>query len=274
MTPTPVPQVPASAAGALTTKLDSTECLLRNCAARTRRGNRLTAIVGAGLLLLLGTYFVYGYRQISSVMEPDTLVSVAEQWVEEKLPEGRKTVEAEVNKSAPVWAASLSKQAQSSLPSIRENLEDYVVQQVDQTIDETADVTEAQFRNFLKENRDSLEQGFKDLATSPNLADDSLGRLEAALNSNLEVDMKLGSKELFASLEQMNAKLRRLKEGRELTAEEALERQVLTLLRRLQLENVDDGPLDTRSAKNTAAVPLPSLDEESTPAETATKTAE
>jgi hypothetical protein len=189
-------------------------------------------------LLVLGGYFVYGYRQISSVMEPDTLVSVAEQWLEEKLPEGRKAVQAEVDRSAPVWAAGLSKQAQSSLPSIREKLEIYVVEQVDLTIDGTADVTEAQFRKYLQENRAALEQGFKDLATSPRLADESLERMEAALNDHLEVDMKLGAKELFASLEQMNSKLQRLKDGRNLTAEEALERQVLMLLRRLQLENV------------------------------------
>jgi RecG-like helicase len=274
MTSTPAPHVPAFAAGSLPPSLDATERVLKDCAERTRRGNRLTAIVGVGLLLLLGAYFLYGYQQISSVMEPNTLVSVAEQWLEDKLPEGRRAVEAEVDKSAPTWAASLSKQAQSSLPSIREKLEGYVVEQVDQTLDETVDVTESQFRKFLQENRDSLEQGFKDLATNPKLADESLARLEEALNSHLETDMKLGSKELFASLEQMNAKLQHLKEDRKLTAEEALERQVLMLLRRLQLENVHGEPIAAQSAEKTAALPLPRLGGQSTPAETATKAAE
>src|SRR5262249_39371512 len=94
---------PAQTAG-LATSLDATERLLTNCAGRTRGANRWTTVVGAGLLLVLGAYFVYGYRQISSVMEPDTLVSVAEQWLEEKLPEGRRAVQAEVDKSAQVWA--------------------------------------------------------------------------------------------------------------------------------------------------------------------------
>src|SRR5262249_40171790 len=180
--------------------LQASERLLQDSTSRTIRSNRLTVIVGAALLVLLGAYFAYGYHEISSVMEPDTLVSLAEQWLEDKLPEGRRAAEAEIDRSAPVWAANLSKQAQSSLPSVREKLEEYVVQQVDQTINESVDVTEEQFRKFLRDNHDSLEQGFKDLARNERLADESLERLEAALNSKLEVDMKQASKEMFASL--------------------------------------------------------------------------
>jgi hypothetical protein len=241
------------APGNLAACLDASERLLQDCASRTRRANRLTVIVGVGLLLLLGGYFAYGYQQISSVMEPDTLVSVAEQWLEDKLPEGRQAAQAEIDKSAPVWAENLSKQAQTSLPSIREKLEGYVVEQVDQTIDQTVDVTETRFRDFLRDNRDLLEKGFKDLATSPKLADESLEQLVEALNSKLEVDMKLGSKELFTTLEQMNVKLQRLRDDRKLTPEEAMERRALTLLRRLQLENVNSSSLGSSTVENASA---------------------
>jgi hypothetical protein len=207
-------------------------------AASIRRSGALTLGVGIVLLGLLAGYFWYGYQQISSVMNPDTLVAAASGWVEDQLPEVRKSLETEVDKSAPVWAASLSKQARDSLPSLRSKLEEHVMQQVDATIEQTVNMTDAEFRKFLQDNRPTLEQGFKDLKGDPALAQESLQRIEDAVQEQFAVNMQQGASDLFATLGQMRAKLVRLKAGTSLTQEEKLERHVLTLLRGLQLSSV------------------------------------
>lgn len=249
-------QYPADA-GSLATSLDETDRLLKNCTSRTRNGNVLTILVGVVLLGLLGGYFVYGYNQISSVMEPDTLVDVAQSWLDNQIPEVRRSLEAEVDRSAPVWAESLSKQAQSSLPSIREKLEDYVLEQVDQTVEQSMSITEDNFRKFLREKREVLDEGFKDLATSPQLAKESLARLELAMNDAMEADMKQGASDLYTTLTLMNVKLARLKAGQHLTTEEALERQVLMQIRRLQLEEIGADKGDAGGAQADIILPVP-----------------
>jgi hypothetical protein len=229
-------------------KLIASERTLQEIAARSNRSARLTILVGGLLLVLMGSYFAFGYQQISSVLDPDTLISVAEGWIEEQLPEARTAAEAEVKKSAPVWAASLSRQAQSSLPTMRAKLEDYALQQIDATIDQTIDVTESQFRDFLKSRRSVLEAGFKDLSESPELAETSLAALEEALESQWQADMQAGSRDLFSTLQQMSAKLVRLKAGDGLTSEEQHERELLMLMRRLQLQEVKIDAADAEAA--------------------------
>ena len=257
MNSTPAPQQLPADPISLAKSLDETDRLIKDCTGSTRRGNSLTIIAGVVILAIVAGYFVYGYGEISSVMEPDTLVNAAQSWLEDQLPEVRKSLEAEVDKSAPVWAESLSKQAQSSLPSIREKLEDYVLQQVDQTIEETVSITEDNFRKFLREKREVLDAGFADLATSPELAKESLARLETAMNETYATDMKQGASDLYTTLTQMTEKLARLKAGQSLTREEALERQILMQFRRLQLEQVVADKPNNDSEQMAAVLAVP-----------------
>jgi hypothetical protein len=235
--PSSPPATPASSSS-IKASLDETERLIKNCTARTRMGNTMTLVVGVLILGALGAYFTYGYIQIADVLEPKKLVDAAETFIEDRIPEVRKTLEAEVDKSAPIWAESLSKQAQSSLPSVREKLETYIVEQVDSTLADTVSLTEDHFRSMLKDKRQVLENGFKDLANSPALAKDTLKEIEDAMEGAFQADMKQGAAELFATLGLMNSTLARLKAGQQLTQQEYRKRQILMLLRRLQTEQI------------------------------------
>lgn len=235
---TPAAQPPAAGPASIQASINDTERLLKDCATRTRRGNMLTVIVGAFVLLLLGGYFAYGYSQIADVTKPKVMVDAAESWLEDQIPEVRKTLEAEVDKSAPVWAESLSKQAQASLPTVREKLEAYVLDQADQIMEQTVNLTEEHFRKVLKEKREVLEEGFNDLAKSPKLAKETLRDLVDAMEGVFQADMKEGSSEMFARLNFMTEKLTRLKAGKDLNPEENLERLVLMQVRRLQSDHI------------------------------------
>lgn len=247
---TTAPNSPQSAGAAtdVAARLDQSERQLREITKSTRRGNVITIVVAVILFAILGGYFSYGYRAIASILEPDTLLDAAENWVEQQLPEVRKSLETEVNKSAPVWAESLSKQAQSSLPSIREKMEEYVLQQVDQAVEQSVSISEDSFRKFLREKRDVLEAGFKDLASSPKLAEESLARLENEMNSSLGADMHQGARDLYQTLNQMSDKLARLKSGVQLSPQEQLERNILMQFRRLQLQNIAEKPPEQAQA--------------------------
>ncbi|MGQ0635818.1 MAG: hypothetical protein ACT4QC_14500 [Planctomycetaceae bacterium] len=227
------------AADGLESRLAAADRLLESTAAKIRRGSLLTAVVGALLLLLLGGYFAYGYSQFSALMQPDTLVSFAESYVEEQVPEARKKAEEQIIQAAPGWAASLSQQGQEAIPELREKLETFVLENIDRLIDDTVRVSTEEFRSFLRDNRDRLEQGFKDLSTSPKLADESLLSLETALQNRLQTDMQQGAQDLFGTLAQLNQTIGRLQAGRELTPEEVLERRILMTARRLQLQQAD-----------------------------------
>ena len=255
MNTTPVPQAPADVAS-IKARLDDTDQLLSKFTARTRRGNLMTIIVGILILSVMGSYFAYGYSEISTLTEPNILIGAAESWIEEQLPEVRKSLEAEVDKSAPVWAESLSKQAQASLPTIREKLEEYVLQQVDQSVENAVNLTEDHFRKLLREKRSVLEAGFEDLATSPHLAKESLALLEEAMAGIFERDMQEGAAEVFATLNLMSTKLSRLKAGQDLTPEESREREILMQFRRLQLEPEKPAPAAEKSVLDTE-IPTP-----------------
>ena len=219
--------------------LEEIDRLLKGLIARTNRENLLTWLFGILALGVLGGYFSYGYNEIASALEPKALVGAAESWIEDKLPEVRKAIEVEVDKSAPDWAENLSKRAQSSLPTIRKKLEDYVLQQVEKSVAEAVTITEDHFRQLLREKRDVLAEGFKDLANSPELAKESLARLENVMDGVFQSDMRQGAADVFATLNQMTAKLVRLKAGQQLNAEEAREREVLMQFRRLQEDRVN-----------------------------------
>jgi hypothetical protein len=217
--------------------LESTQQLLGRTASRLRLANSFTMIVGILIVVLLAAYFIFGYRQLAELMEPDTLVAAASTWIEEQLPVARRTVQEEVTRHAPDWAASLSKQAQSSLPELRGKLEEHVQLQVDEMAESAMAISEVQFRKFLRDNRESLRKSFEELAANPQLTDESLQLIEEMVDREFQFNMREGADDLFAILNLMTAKLTRLKSGKDLDEQERLERRVLMLARRLQQEN-------------------------------------
>jgi hypothetical protein len=226
----------------LTAKVDRLKGELAAEVSRTRRSTFLTGLVGAIALIALFGYFTFGYMKFEEATQPEHLVNVAQTIVNDNLPEARKSIEAEVVRSAPIWAEGLSKQARDAIPTAREKLEEYVLAQVDEQLKRGTVLTEERFRNFLRQNQDVLKKDLQELSTSPELAEQSLTQLETALSEQLEGDMKTQAHEFFTALGGIIDKLNRYKEGKDLNRGEQVERQVLLLVRRLQHEQVGGAP--------------------------------
>jgi hypothetical protein len=212
------------------------------------RRSRITGCVALVLLIVLAGYFYFGYKNFDEVTRPEMVVQVAETFVDTNLPELRKSLQAEIIRSAPGWAEQLSLELQASMPQARAQLEDYIIDQMDTVLHETNALSQEQFRSFLRENRPALERGFKDLAQSPTMAEETMKQVIDGLDKQLSPQMQLESSDLFETVSMMKKKLDRLKSAQNLTNEQQLERRVLMVTRRLQLETVEPGTLRGQAA--------------------------
>jgi hypothetical protein len=225
-------------ATALQKQLDRLREQLAAERASTSRATTLTAVVAVIALLLVCGYFAYGYKLFAEVTEPEKVVDAAEGMIEEKLPEARNTLEEQIIKSAPQWAAGLSKQAQDGLPDARKRLTDRFVAEAEKASNEASVLSEEHYRKFLRNNKSTLEEALKDLAKNPELAEATLQKIEIPLESELGGDMKLDAKELCRDIGSVRNNLQRLIEGKGLTPEQKVERRVWMLARRLQAEGM------------------------------------
>jgi hypothetical protein len=215
---------------------------------RTSRATFFTVAVAVIALLLVGGYFAYAYKLFAEMTEPEKIVDVAEGLIEEKLPEARTALEDQIIKSAPQWAEGLSKQAQDGLPEARRRLTDRFLVEAEKAAGEANVLTEEHYRKFLRANKPALEETIKDLAKSPDLAEESLQRIELPLENELVGDMKLDAHEVCRDIVSVRANLQRLSGGKGLTPEQKVERRVWMLARRLHAEGTGSTPSESSPA--------------------------
>jgi hypothetical protein len=223
---------------ALKDRLDQLQRQLSAEQRRTSRSTRGVIILGVLLLLLLGGYFAYGYSEIKKQTAHEPLLDFAEVTLRDQLPVARQTVADEIQKSAPEWAKMLSQQVQQNLPTARKKLEEYTLEQCDLMLKEASLVSADQYRGFVRDNRPTLEAGFKELSTSPKLADKTLADIEKSLEKELQTSMKAEAGQLLDTLRSASAKLKRLRDSPRLAADEHLERRIVMLTRRLELQQL------------------------------------
>ena len=212
---------------------------------RTNRSTTLTFLVGILALALLCVYFYYGYTQISTVMTPDNLVTFAFTQLDNEVPNLTARIEKEVKEGAPQWANQLSKQVVDAIPNARKELEQHALKEAEKGLKEVNVMTDDKFRKFMKDNHPELDQMFKDLASNdPKLAEGHLKKLEAMADKEMQKDMQAQMAEFMTSVNMAHQQLKKLKEGKKLTASEEPERNVAMILRRLQSEHIDtDKPI-------------------------------
>ena len=215
----------------------------------------LTAVVGAILLLLLTGYFVFGWKVLSDFTEPEKLVNDTTQIILARLPDARISLQDEIEIRFPVVLKDMSDQIQKSIPELREEAENEAVARSEQLIGEFVVMTEDQFRKVLKENRPTLEKLFDELGESPELSQESLTELQEILDSQLQTKLEEQMHFVHETMAILNGKLKKLRRGKNLNREERLERRVLMLARRLQLENENPSRIGQ-------PIPMPSIEDE------------
>jgi hypothetical protein len=253
--------------GTSATLQERLEQLRAQIVAEQRRTSRATWSVVVLAVLLLGAlsgYFAYGYTQIKTYTAHDKLLDFAQQTLNEQLPVARQQVAEEIKKNAPAWAKSLSQQLLQNLPTGRQKLEEYTLQQCDETLREAAVLSAQQIRGFVRDNRPALENAFKELSKDPKLADKTLLDIEKALEKELQTSMQTEANQLLDSLRATNGKLKRLKDAPKLTAQEHMERRIVMLFRRVQIQKLSpelaDKPIPAVRPKEPGIEPESTLD--------------
>jgi hypothetical protein len=231
-----------SSAHALKERLARLEQDLIRQRKRVDGSTTLTTIVGIIALLAIGGFFYYGYKEVSIFKDPNKIVDYGQALLDDNIPQLRARLEGEITKSAPEWAATLSKEALGSLPVARRRLEKIALDYTDEALKESRRVTAEKFQDYFKSHHKELEKAFEELAKSPNLAENSLLDLQVGLEKDLKVDMKADAEVLLRELTKANRIFKRMKEGRELNQEDQIGRQAWMLARAIsQHDRLDLG---------------------------------
>ena len=207
------------------------------------RSTRTTGSIGLIALLLMAGYFYYGYVMIGGLLDPKMLVPYAADMLERNLPSAREALVKQISDSAPAWAEQVSLKAQEALPELRVKLEDYVLTETDKLAGQVTNLTEEKFRKAMRENREIIDNGFKELASSDKLSEESLAALVKALESELQTDMQAQSEAVLETLRFLSMRAQKLSVGKNLDEEERCERRIAMLSRRLQLTEADPRPI-------------------------------
>ncbi len=220
---------------------------LRSLRRRFRAGSWITLIVGGLLLLLVAGYFTYGYRELASLRDPELIVSLVGDAVDQQIPLLRSRLENEVKTNAPVWAEQASQQAIAAIPPLRQNLEQLALQKSDELIAKIDMVGEQQFRRIIDANRATMRQAIQQLKDDDKVGDDVLLALQQALEKELQIDAKSQAGALLIMVSDLNQNMKRLRANEGLTHEQQMERRVLMLARRLQMKHLGDVKLEELS---------------------------
>jgi hypothetical protein len=231
----------AGGATALEARIDRIRQAMATQQARLARGSMLTASVGAILCVAMAIWFSIGYGMLKDVTTPKKIVSAAETIVIDALPEARKALETQINGSANEWAANISQQIQDNIPAVRGHLEEFIVTKADGAMDEAQVITANRFRTFLTQNSAMMADGFRSLK-KPDEAEKFVQDLQKAVQTEMSGDMREQSEEMLHVVSDLNAKLEKLKSGEKLNGEQALEREILMITKRLQEDNATGAP--------------------------------
>jgi hypothetical protein len=230
-------------------QLETARRELRKLRRWIRFGSWLTTIVALLLLGLVAWYFTYGYLEISALKDPEMLVSLVGQTIDQSIPQLRQRLEQEVDNNAKAWAQQASEQALAAAPTLRENLEDYICKGTDLLIDELEVVGEQEFRRVLAENRATLEKALEELEDEDEISDGTVLLLEEAMEKELQLSMQDQAQAVFAIVSDLNASMKTLAKGEDLNEVQQCERRVLMLARRLQLEHFGDVRIEDLAPK-------------------------
>lgn len=210
-------------------------------------------VTGVILMAAMLGYFTFGFGEIEDLTKPENLVALAGEVVNSSLPEIRQSVQETVKTSAPDWAQAISDQAIGATPTIRESLEDHILAQTEGVISNGVNMGEAEFRKVLRENKDSFEKTIDELAEGEEYSEETLQIFLEAVNKEMGRDMHDQAEEVLGTLIALNEKLQKLSSNDSLNKEEALERQTLMVIRRLQIQEQDAQILARKKAEEEAA---------------------
>lgn len=216
-------------------KLDEICAVMRKKVAAGKRSNVIFGVVATLLLLVVVSYFVFGFVFISSMLEPAHLVDGGTQMFKENIPEMKRQIQEKVVASAPQIAGMATTFVLDYLPTGRETIENSLNEQLGNLLDETSSVTSKELRKFVHDNKAELKNTLQALNDQKE-ATEVVGRLSKAIEAQLGRELLADARELMDILIDINTKLARINEGKDLDAHDQTIRRMLMICKRIQID--------------------------------------
>lgn len=230
---------PASTPQNIDQRIQQLDAEIEQLSRRLRRSSTVTLIVGLIIVLLLFSYLTFGYRLIMPRLDAKAVVDTAVGYLEQQLPEASSELKRLIDEQADDWGKALSEQLLAQIPDFRKSLAQFAEKQMEELVASTIQYSEDEIRKVLREHKDALNKAVEELAASDRLSDRTVQELEAMLEEQLKAELEEQSAIVLETVRMLNEKIKKLKEGKDLNKEEQLERRVLMLARRLQLNAAD-----------------------------------
>ena len=199
---------------------------------KTSFGNWLSLLLGVLVLAWLSWVFYQLYQEVK-IFTPNDAVNMAEEQYKKRLPDFREDMEQQVLDNAPQLAEDLSQQLYDSLPDIREQIQDTILVQTQSMVRQGVGKLKEDMDQLIKDHRDRIKAGIADIETdagSKKFVDDLVGIIQ----SEMQTDMQQTAQDVVGTLTGLNERLAKLEQGKGLTRQEALMREILMLSRTLQ----------------------------------------
>lgn len=184
-------------------------------------------------------YFIYGYNKFKEISEPNLLMDVAETIVRDNITEARLQLQKEVTENADQWVQQLSDQAIDNVDDMRVELEKFVEIQIQEKIAESVELADPEFEKIMAKNNEVLRKAFQDFAKDEKTMEELVAILSQEVDQRLQTNLQQDAGEVLSMMTNLQTKLAKLRDGKDLTPEEALERQILTTARLIQQKKVD-----------------------------------
>lgn len=200
----------------------------------TRSLSWLSTALAIVLIVEIAGLSVYAWNVFRRETQPERLADRAERALEENYPELRSQMVHQVSQQAPVLAAQVSDRLLEATPSARLELENISLKYLERGLDDAAELSADEFREWLRQNHNAIEDAFIQIEQAPNDARLLVLDTEASLEEQLGLDLRDQAKLTLEVYRMLNDKLERLADPNvELSHQERLERRTIRLLRAL-----------------------------------------
>ncbi|MBI1248825.1 hypothetical protein GC197_13415 [bacterium] len=203
---------------------------------------RLTAGLLIVFLIELIGIVSYTYVEVERQIQPNHLADEAEKAIRKNYPEIRKEFTTEIKQNAPEIAAALSNKLIASTPEIRQWLQDAMRRQLRYGLDETTQLSAAEFSEFLHSNHDEIEELFVKLEETPDDLDNYVNKFEVKIQQQWGVDLEKQARNALLLHREFNDKLETINRGSALTPKELLEKRILRIVKTLEEKRLPDMP--------------------------------
>ncbi|MEQ8791465.1 MAG: hypothetical protein RIC55_34700 [Pirellulaceae bacterium] len=198
----------------------------------------LTAVLAIVLIAETIGFSLYTYADVQREIAPENLADKVEETVRKRYPAIREQIAADLKQNAPAIAKQASEKLVESAPEMRQWLEKVTARQLQYGLEKGTQLSADQFRVFLRENHDQVEQALVQLEQAPEEARKLVRELESELDKQYGLDVRNDAKQALAMHRTLNDKLERLNSDAPLEPKELLERRIVRILRTLQQQQM------------------------------------